>query len=321
MKSLLRPAVTSLDRGVASMYLALREERPALIGFLFHGLFETRREAESGIVDPFQPITVAEFRRFIQHFLEEGYQVVSPADVLRGLPPHGRYILITFDDGYANNQLALPVLREFQVPATIFVSANHVHENRAYWWDAIYRELFRRGRTPMEIEREQERLKQFPFHLIEARLREEFGDTVLRPVGDMDRPLTEAELTSLAMDPLVTIGNHTMDHAILPVHDDETVVTQIAGCQDYLARMLGEPPIVIAYPNGNHDDRVVRIAQEQGLRVGMIVDERKAAIPLNPDQRMRIPRYALLGRGDIIDECRSCRSDLQLLHALRRRRG
>lgn len=321
MKSLLRPAVASLDRGVTSMYLALREERPALLGFLFHGLFESRLEAESGVVDPFQPITVAEFRRFILHFLEEGYRFVSPEDVMNGLPQHGRYALITFDDGYANNQLALPVLRELQVPATIFVSTNHIRENRAFWWDAIYRELLRRGRTPMEIEREQDRLKQFPFDVIEARLREEFGETVLHPVGDVDRPLTEAELTSLASDPLVTIGNHTTDHAILPVHDDKTVTAQIRGCQDYLAQVLGKAPIVIAYPNGNHDDRVVRIAREQGLQVGFTVEERKATVPLDPDQRMRIPRYALLGRGDIVDECRSCRSDVQLLHALRRRRS
>lgn len=321
MRSLLRPAVASLDRGVASMYLALREERPALLGFLFHGLFETRREAESGMVDPFQPIAVAEFRRFILHFLEEGYRFVSPADVLAGLPSRGRYVLITFDDGYANNLLALPVLRELHAPATIFVSANHIRENRAFWWDAIYRELFRRGRTPIEIEREQERLKQFPFDVIEAHLRKEFGEDVLRPVGDVDRPLTEAELTSLVSEPLVTIGNHTMDHAILPAHDDETVAAQIGGCQDYLTRILGEPPVVIAYPNGNHDDRVVRIAQEQGLQVGFTVEERKAPLSLDSDQRMRIPRYALLGRGDIVDECRSCRSDVQLLHALRRRRS
>ena len=321
MKSLLRPAVASLDRGVTSMYLALREERPALIGFLFHGLFEGRRQAESGVVDPFQPTSVDDFRRFVAHFLEGGYRFVSPADVLRGLPPHGRYVLATFDDGYANNLLVVPVLREFGVPATIFVSANHVREGRAFWWDVVYRERFRRGRNRIEIEREQEGLKSLTWDAIEARLRKEFGEAALRPVGDVDRPLSEAELEVLAAEPLVTIGNHTMDHAILPVHDDETVVAQIRGCQDYLARILGRKPIVVAYPNGDHDDRVIATAEVEGLQIGMTVESRKAPALLDARQRMRIPRYALLGRDDIVSECRSCRSDVQLLHALRRGRS
>lgn len=321
MKAFLRRTFRTIDGGVTASYLALREERPALVSFLFHGLYESRADAESGIVAPFQPVTVAVLRRYILHFLEAGYRFVSPADVLAGLAPGGRYALITFDDGYANNLLALPVLRELGVPATIFVSTNHAREQRGFWWDALYRARLARGGTRAEAEAETERVKTLRFDAIDAYVRQTFGADALRPVGDIDRPLREAELRQLAGEPLVTIGNHTTDHAILPAHDDAEVARQIRGCQDYLADILGAPPIVIAYPNGDHDDRIVALAEREGLRVGLTVEATKSPLPLAPDQRMRIPRYFLSGEEDIERECRGCRSDVQLRHALRRLRA
>ena len=51
------------------------------------------------------------------------------------LPP--RAVCVTFDDGYADNeQLALPVLQECRVPATIFVTTDYLNNGRM-WNDTI----------------------------------------------------------------------------------------------------------------------------------------------------------------------------------------
>lgn len=321
MKAFLRQAFHTVDGGLTASYLALRDERPALLAFLFHGLFEDRAAAESGVVAPFQPMTVGTFRRFIMHFLEAGYRFVTPAEIEAGLPLGERHALITFDDGYANNLLALPVLRALSVPATIFVSTNHVREQRAFWWDALHRERIARGGTVAEADAEAERLKGLHFDAIEGYIRETFGPDALRPVGDIDRPLRESELAALGRESLITIGNHTTDHAILPIYSDQEAAAQIRNCQAYLAEVLGAPPSVIAYPNGNHDDRIVAIAEQEGLTVGLTVREAKTALPLRPGRHMRIPRYFLSGREDIDQACRACRSDLQLRYALRRLRA
>ncbi|MEJ7665168.1 MAG: polysaccharide deacetylase family protein [Hymenobacter sp.] len=73
---------------------------------------------------------------------------MSPADVLRGLDPAGKYALITFDDGYFNNHLALPVLRRYGVPATFFISSHHVLSGQAFWWDVVYRAPAAAAPTP-----------------------------------------------------------------------------------------------------------------------------------------------------------------------------
>ena len=46
-------------------------------------------------------------------------------------------IVITFDDGYVDNlTAALPALKDFQIPATIFVSTGYTG-NPYFWWEAL----------------------------------------------------------------------------------------------------------------------------------------------------------------------------------------
>ena len=50
----------------------------------------------------------------------------------------------------------------------------------------------------------------------------------------------------MAADPLVSVGNHTADHAILIRHRDDDVRAQIRWCQDYLATVTGLVPEALA---------------------------------------------------------------------------
>jgi len=321
LRALARHAVGLADRLASEGALALGLERPGLVSFLFHCLFEDDREVASGLVDPFQPVTLADFRCFVETFLEGGYRVVSPAEIAQGLDPGERHLCITFDDGYANNLRALPLLRELGVPATIFVATNYVREGRAYWWDVQYRERTRRGSSQVAIEAERDALKALSHREITARLAEAFGAAAFAPEGEVDRPLGEAELKALAEEPLVTIGNHTTDHAILTAHDAADIEAQIAGCQDYLAGLLGRAPEVIAYPNGNYDARALAAARAQGFRVGFTVEPRKARLPLVEEERLRLPRFWIDGGPATRADSRACRSDIQVRNSLRRLRA
>ena len=320
MRALLKGALRFVDRTIVDVSLGLGVERPALISFLFHSLFADRAETEQGAVDPFQPVTVDDFAAFIGHFKAAGYRFVAPHEIAAGLAPDRKHICVTFDDGYANNLRMLPVLDRFGVPATVFVSTNHVRHGRCFWWDVQYRRRMRQGWTEAAIGAERDALKKLAFDEIEGRLTETFGESAFDPEGEADRPLTEAELRTMAAAPLVTIGNHTTDHAILTEHDDAQVRAQIAGCQAALGQLLGEVPPVIAYPNGNYDARTLRIAGELGYEIGFTVEPRKSRLPLSGPDRLRLPRYAIDGGPDTIRQCRSCQSDLQLRHSVRRLR-
>ncbi len=123
--------------------------------------------------------------------------------------------MITFDDGYYNNVMALDVLKEYRVPATFFVSFNQVLEGKAFWWDAPNRELAKRGATEHQRNVEIAGFKTLSADRIESHLKRRYGIRTLRPAGDKDRPFTRSELGEFARQPGGHLGNHTCVRAII----------------------------------------------------------------------------------------------------------
>ena len=319
MTTKLQHLVRSADAAVARLYLAMFRERDALRAFLFHSLFRDEREIALNLVDPLQRTTVAQFRQFIEYYLRHGYRFVGPADLLAGLPPGGRYAMITFDDGYYNNTLALPVLAEFGVPAVFFISTDHVRRNQCFWWDVLYRERLARGATPREVYHEAVALKSLRADELEAELTGRFGPQAFEPRGDVDRPFSPAELREFARDPHVHLGNHTVSHAILTRYTPQQVREQLRGGQEALREMAGVVPTAIAYPNGAHDAGVLEACGEAGLMVGFTMRPEKNPLPLEPGspRLLRLGRFSPHGEEPIARQCRTYRSDLQLYGAFR----
>jgi peptidoglycan/xylan/chitin deacetylase (PgdA/CDA1 family) len=60
-------------------------------------------------------------------------------------------VALTFDDGYADNlHEAEPLLRQFSVPATMFLVSGAMRSPREFWWDELERVVFEpaiRGRS------------------------------------------------------------------------------------------------------------------------------------------------------------------------------
>ena len=282
--------------------------------FLFHSLFADEREIRQNLVDPLQRTTVEKFRRLIRYYQEHGYQFVSPADVLAGLGPGKKYALLTFDDGYYNNSRALSVLEEYNVPAVFFVSTEHVRQNKCFWWDVLYRERAAQGASVGRLYREGIALKSLRTEQIEEVLRKKFGKDAFVPRSDTDRPFTPEELRAFAKHPLVHLGNHTANHAILTNYTPEQILDEMKSAQESLHEMAGVSPCAIAYPNGAHSGAVLSACDNIGLKVGFTIRPEKHALPVGPltPDLLKLGRFAPHGSGPIEPQCRTYRSDLLL---------
>ena len=54
-----------------------------------------------------------------------------------------RAAVITFDDGYADNYtFGLPLLKEFDVSATVFLATGALGKDREFWWDGWRKHFF-----------------------------------------------------------------------------------------------------------------------------------------------------------------------------------
>lgn len=315
----LQTIIRTTDAAVAGAYLSVFRERDALLPFLFHSLFADEEQMRLDLIDPLDRTTVARFREFVAYYARNGYRFVGPEDVLKGLPHRGKFALITFDDGYFNNTLALPVLEEFNAPALFFISTEHVRLGKCFWWDVLHRERIARGATPAALEAERRILKRLTTEEIEAKLVAEFGADALKPRGDIDRPFTAGELREFARHPCVRLGNHTANHAILTNYPDEQVRDQVRGAQEWLGDEVGVTPTAIAYPNGGSNDAVVRACREVGLKLGFTVRPRKSPLPLDgrADGLLRLGRFTPHAESGMDAQCRTYRSDLQLYGTFR----
>ena len=305
MNEQIRRWAEALDYLAAKARFAFAKPKGVLVSVLFHSLFENRQEAFCGSLDPQQAITVAEFESLIIALKQQGFCCVSTKDMsTQALSPHENYALITFDDGYANNLRALPILERHEVPAVFFVSCGHVVSGRSFWWDVVYRELMRQGQSLREIRRAQEVIKLRHYVTIEQELLREFGKRAFVPSGDVDRPLTPEELANFSKSNFVEIGNHTYDHAILTLCSPQEVMDQISRCQETLCQLTGYPPRSIAYPNGACSEMVFRVARDLGLSAGFTTRPGSNSVDLLISDSIHLRRSIVIGHRPPMDQLR-----------------
>lgn len=303
IRSLARAGDKLLQHGDLYLASALRTFRPKplLIVLMFHTVFAKPPRVEQPKVMPFERFTLHQFSQLIDYFLVQEYTFIRAGELAQA-QPHSRSIALTFDDGYFNNTLLLPILESYKIPATFFVSANHVLQEKAFWWDVILRERSKIGHTHLQVLQECEPLKVLTHAEIDQYLTREFGATALKPQYDAERPMTPAELRDFSRSPYVSIGNHTADHAILTRYTPQQAKQQIQAAQIALTELTGTVPTAIAYPDGGYSDNVVSLAAECGLTVGVTVEPTLPRFPLDP---MRIGRLQFSGLLDVRRQCRA----------------
>lgn len=321
MKNTAGNIVKAADRILSRGYLKFFKERNSLIIFLLHGLFRDKKEIALNHVNPQsqRDITVEHFRQFVEYYLSVNYIFISPVDILNGLNNDKNYIMITFDDGYFSNQYALPVLKEYKIPAVFFISANHIKYNKCFWGDILYRERIKTGTSKKDILRESKYLKSKTNDEMEKYLIDIFGKNALKPISDIDRPFTPSELKEFSKEKYVFLGNHTCDHAILPNYPQDEIRSQICDAQNYIYDITRIKPEIIAYPNGVYSKEVVRISRELGLKYGITIEPKKNYLPLNMqgEDTMLLGRFSLWGNNTLIRQCETARSDIVLYNTLR----
>ncbi len=217
--------------GVAVLaYHGVRSDAAAPGQQPFEGLHVTEKELDSHcrlLKDTCRPISLAEWR--------------STRNRKAGLP--ARPVLITFDDGYRSIwKYALPILRNYGIPAVMFICSGPVEQRRLFWFDAVARA---RG------EAEVEDMKRLPF--------EDWRLLCSQPSqfreDDPAAPLSIEEVIKLSREPGLEIGSHTASHAILARASKAIQFQEIVEDKARLEAWINKPVTSFAYPNGQpHQD-------------------------------------------------------------------
>jgi peptidoglycan/xylan/chitin deacetylase (PgdA/CDA1 family) len=264
-------------------WLANRIDAPVAI-LVYHRVCRLDQDPQQLAVDPTRfaaQLAVLRSRFAIARFEDDWSALRRPA------------VVVTFDDGYADNlHQALPVLERQGVPATFFITTGAIESQREFWWDELERHLLGAGPRPPRFERSEggDRVssptasraeREALYWALQPKMkrllperRESWLEALRAWSGEggaprpTHRPLTADELRLLAASPLATLGAHSVTHTALSALPPDRQRQEISAARQQLEGWLARPVTVASFPFGGRDDfdaASLRITREAGL--------------------------------------------------------
>jgi peptidoglycan/xylan/chitin deacetylase (PgdA/CDA1 family) len=208
------------------------------------GILMYHRVTEFGddVCRPTWNVTPQQFRRQMTGLLARGFEpwplrwVIDRCRLGLAIPP--RTFVVTFDDGYESvHRRAWPVLREFGVPATIFLPTAYLGRE-----------------TP------------FPF--------DDWRDAgSSRVPAHAWRLMSTEQCRELATGGLIDLGAHTHTHRDFRNRPAE-LAADLSRCLEYMRKNFGLSEVSFAFPFGYAEAALANAAKQPGILCGLTAEEK-----------------------------------------------
>jgi peptidoglycan/xylan/chitin deacetylase (PgdA/CDA1 family) len=278
IKSLIRKACNLVDT-------------PALI-LIYHRVTVLESDPQLLAVSP------ENFDAQIRH-LKEHYTLLNVDEFAELISNNKKFprkaVLLTFDDGYADNlHEAIPILEKHNAQALFYISTALLDTPYEFWWDDLERifltgkdlpdELtmsFRKDVFRFKTKSDSERRGSYDqLHPLVKSCNVEDRAMLLEKIvawsghGQHGRPthriLTTEELRKLASSPASVVGAHTHTHPRLSNCSYEIQLEEISHSKRILEETLGKSISHFSYPFGSigdFNDDSVRVCGELGFKM------------------------------------------------------
>jgi peptidoglycan/xylan/chitin deacetylase (PgdA/CDA1 family) len=285
--------------------------RRALLGpfaviLIYHRVSPVRPPWPSDVASP------REFEREIA-YLRKATEVI-PLDRLvarlrEGTTLSSRTVAITFDDGYKDNyQYAFPILKKYNVPATIFLTTDYVDNSELFWWYKLSWAIWNTDIEEFKINN--------------------FGRHYLRSTGDRLQAIRKVKAVleklaknqrNLAMDELlkalriripaslgedlkltwdeiikmnrggISFGAHTASHPVLTGLAPQEAKVEIIQSKKIIEEKLGRSINSFSFPKGAYNAGIIELLKENGFHYAVTTVPRTLMSYSDPYQLGRIP--------------------------------
>ncbi|BFN14429.1 hypothetical protein MspRI1_24400 [Marinobacter sp. RI1] len=215
-------------------------------------------------------------------YIKDRYNPYSLVELLQyqrefgKMPPHA--VVITVDDGYRDfYDYAFPILRKYNVPATLFATTGFIDGRLWLWPDKITWILERLNYIPNDFLINSLKVKSGPVddngrrelwkqwvahallvsdeekHVFIRGLADRLGLVFPDSIPGAFAPLSWNQLHEMQAFG-IEIGGHTVTHPSLGRVSPAQARSEIFGCRDVLKEHLGERERTFCYPNGQPSD-------------------------------------------------------------------
>jgi peptidoglycan/xylan/chitin deacetylase (PgdA/CDA1 family) len=221
-------------------------------------------------------------RRFCNYLNENNYRVSSLSEYVASIlqkKPTYKTVVLTVDDGYRDFYLnAYPVLREFNYPATVFITTGFINEQLKFWWDIIEYSFLKTDVKQIDLDcvspdrlnvEAMDKTARYDIadkvinhcKKLENSKRLEFiDDLVLRlgiDISEMNdiryQPLKWNEILEMKANG-IEFHSHTITHPILTSLSSDQKCKEITEPREEIKKKLGSDADLFCYPNGQYKD-------------------------------------------------------------------
>lgn len=235
--------------------------------------------------DPAMYVTAATLEMHIRE-LGQSFEFVPVDDILSEGKGRGRRCAVTFDDGWLDNYTnALPILREYHVPATVFIPLGMIGTDRRFWFHEIWEVVRQVSKTPGE----QRAIRHFAHEIPEWTGQELDVNGVCDLIGwlkhrsadQLDEVVARAyHALELQQNPSrylvswdqiremgtqgIRFGSHGLHHYILPRIASDVKAKEVRGSYAMLQGLNVPLSHVFCYPNSDWDPESIACVEESG---------------------------------------------------------
>jgi peptidoglycan/xylan/chitin deacetylase (PgdA/CDA1 family) len=261
-------------------------------------------------------VSVSKFKQQL-NFLKKNYHFVSLDNFIKFEKSKKKNISITFDDGYKDNlTYALPVLKELDIPATIYIVTKFLKGEFDIWWYELKDYIsessedlkfsFEKNKYNFSIRSESEKIKcfnrlndiiqklnkkeQYNFlkELTNSSLRKQYKNILL----------SKEDLSTLISNPLITLGAHSHNHLSLRNLSKEECVEEIKKSKQTLEELMKCKVNHFSYPYGGKNDvgeREFEIVKELGFDSAVVTSVGK----ISKKKIFNLPRVHMSQRTNL----------------------
>jgi len=271
--------------GITDTYFRKQDDSVSI--FLFHRICD----------DESMGVTLPVFKGVMEYIrnsytvigIDEAYEYLIDKKLCKN---QKRYAIITFDDGYLDNYTqALPVLREYKLPATLFACTGFIDSGYSNW-EQLDAALLRRKESILDLScfclgchsfttDVERRATVTQVHKLLKVMPQKDMDSLMARIIE-DSPAGSArgrsmmnwdELRDFAGTPGMTIGAHTVTHPNLVRISESALREELNVSKKVLEDRLDVPIRHFAYPSGIASASVERAVREAGFVSASLVED------------------------------------------------
>lgn len=293
------------NHAVILMYHRVLPERDDIDSFSAESLIVTPEQFEWQMKLIHQYMRPSELASFCDFFKDRTTSIPS------------RTCLVSFDDGWFDNYAyALPILKQCNMPAAVFVCTSYIGTGRCFWQEQLARLMHEGWKNPTlgtlifpllgatdlasasaNAVRSRSRafiagLKTRPFSEVRLLLERVFETCQSLGIDSTDTGddlfMDWNDVLELKESGVVTIGSHAVSHIPLTQLTNNELMREMTESREIIESRTRVRADALAYPNGDFSPSVVEGARQAGYRIAVTTQDGKVGLSDDPLTLRRI---------------------------------